>query len=104
VLRERLDTVMQQMAVFRAQLEGIAAVLAPEELLGLSPQEASLRKELAGDALQFLEDAKAAIDSGEPEDVVTALFNAANRIAVQLRDRVLDQVTAANPAPDHWPM
>ncbi|MDF3141805.1 MULTISPECIES: hypothetical protein [unclassified Streptomyces] len=84
-------------------MEGIAAALAPEQLAGFSPEERAARAELAGDALRLLEDAEVAVDSGEPVDVVVALVNAINELAVRLRDRVLDQAVASSPAPDHWP-
>ncbi|WP_189786735.1 hypothetical protein [Streptomyces capitiformicae] len=100
---EPLDVALQQMASCQSQLEGLAVALAPDELLGLSEQEAAARKELAGDALQLLEDTKAAIESGEPEDTLTSLVNATNRLAVQLRDRVLDVAVASSPVPEQWP-
>lgn len=40
---ERLDAAMRQMASCQSQLEGLAAALAPEEPLGLSVQEATVR-------------------------------------------------------------
>ncbi|GAB3008106.1 hypothetical protein GCM10023080_087420 [Streptomyces pseudoechinosporeus] len=100
---EPLDAAIQQTASCQSQLEGLAAALALEELHGLSTQEAAVRKELAGDALQLLADAEDAIDSGEPDEVVTALVNGANRLAGQLRDRVLDAVVASSPVPDQVP-
>ncbi|MFD4376816.1 hypothetical protein [Streptomyces sp. NPDC058486] len=100
---ERLESAMQQMVCVDKQLEGIAVTLAPEQLVGASPQERAARAELTGDALQLLEDLQTAIDAGEPEDVVLALINAISGLAVQLRDRVLDGVVASSPAPDSPP-
>ncbi|MER6162933.1 hypothetical protein ABT147_46985 [Streptomyces sp. NPDC001868] len=100
---EPLDVAFRQMASCQSQLAGLAVALAPDELLGLSELEAAARKELAGDALQLLEDTVAAIESGEPEDTLTSLVNAANRLAVQLRDRVLDDAVASSPVPEQWP-
>lgn len=94
---------MQQMVCIEEQLQGLAVALAPEWLVGASPQERAARTELAGDAFQLLEDTQAAIDSGEHEDVVVALINAISGLAAQLRDRILDDVVASSPAPDSPP-
>jgi hypothetical protein len=104
VLSERFESAMQELACFQEQLEGLAAILAPGQLTGSSPQERAARAELADDALRLVDDADAAIDSGEPADVVLALVNAIGGLAAQLRDRVLDEVVASSPAPDRWPM
>ncbi|MFJ2812120.1 hypothetical protein [Streptomyces sp. NPDC087294] len=95
---------MQQLICFRTQLDGMATTLTPEQLAGSSPDERAVRTELASDAHQLLEDAEAALESGEPVQVVVALVNASNELAVRLRDRVLDEVVASSPAPDHWPL
>ncbi|MFF8646544.1 hypothetical protein [Streptomyces sp. NPDC015345] len=100
---EPLDAALQQMASCQGQLAGLTSALAPDELLGLSVQEAATRRELADDALQLIEDAEAAIDAGEPIDVVTSLVNAINRLTDQLRDRVLDDVVESSPVPEQWP-
>ncbi|MFI1360263.1 hypothetical protein ACH4TV_42770 [Streptomyces sp. NPDC020898] len=94
---------MQQLACSREQMDGIAAALTPDQLVGASAQERAARTELAGDALQLLDDAVAAVDSGEGEDVLLALVSAIDGLAVQLRDRVLDGVVASSPPPDCWP-
>ena len=95
---------MGQLVCSRAQLEGLATALGPECLSGSSEQERAIRAELAGDALRLLDDAEVAVAAGEPEDVVVALVKAIQGLVVQLRDRVLDGVVAASPAPDHWPL
>lgn len=64
----------------QGQLTGLISALAPDELLGLSVQEAATRRELADDALQLIADAEAAIDAGEPVDVLTSLVNGVNRL------------------------
>jgi hypothetical protein len=95
---------MQQLICSRSQLDGIGATLAPGQLAGSSPEERAARTELARDAHQLLEDAEAAVDSGEPLEHIVALVNASNELAVRLRDHVLDAVVAASPVPDHWPL
>ncbi|MDQ0942779.1 hypothetical protein [Streptomyces sp. V1I1] len=97
---ERFDAAMQQLVCSRTQLDALVTALAPEQLAGFSPQEAAVRTELAGDALQLLEVTEAAIDSGEPENVLVALVNAVDVLAVQLRDRVLNGVVASIPPLD----
>ncbi|MEU6381646.1 hypothetical protein [Streptomyces sp. NPDC046909] len=94
---------MQQLISSRTQLENLAAVLAPEQLTSAAPEERAARAELCMDAIKLLEDAELAVDSGEPMEVVVALVNAIDGLAVQLRDRVLDDVVASSPAPDHLP-
>ncbi|MEU2271518.1 hypothetical protein ABZ568_34865 [Streptomyces olindensis] len=101
---ERLDSATQQLISCLSQLDGLAEVLAPEQLAGASAEERAARAELASDALQLLKDTLEAVESGERLEVVVALANAVDRLAVQLRDRVLDEVVASNPAPDRWPL
>jgi hypothetical protein len=55
------------------------------------------------DALQLLKDAEVAVESGEPVDVAVALVKAFDGLAVQLRDRALDEIAAGSP-PDQWSM
>lgn len=93
---------MQQLISSRTQLDRLAEVLG-EQVAGSSPEERAARAELASDALQLLQDAEAAVESGET-DAAVALVNAIDRLAVQLRDRVLDEVVASSPVPDQWPM
>lgn len=100
---EPLDAALQQMTSCQGQLTGLIYALAPDELLGLSVQEVATRRELADDALQLIADAEAAIDAGEPVDVLTSLVNGVNRLTDQLRDRVLDDVIESIPVPDQWP-
>ncbi len=99
---ERLESVAQQLVLTHTQLEGIAAVLTSDELAGGGPEERSTRRELCIAALQLLEDTEAAIGAGKPVEVLTALVNAANGLAGQLRDRVLDQAVESSPPPDPW--
>lgn len=94
---------MQQLGCSRAQLEGLAAALAPEQLAGASVEERAARAELAIDADLLIEDTVAAVESGGPVEVVVALVNAIDDLAVRLRDGVLDEVVASSPAPDSWP-
>ncbi|MFE9769438.1 hypothetical protein ACFYPC_33800 [Streptomyces sp. NPDC005808] len=74
---ERLDPAMNQLVLLHHQLQGLAVSLPPEQLAGGDPQESALRQELASDVFKLLEDTEAAVDSGEPEEVVVALANAA---------------------------
>jgi hypothetical protein len=94
---------MQQLILSRTQLENLAAALPPEQLVGGSAEERAIRAEFLDDALQLLEDTQTAIDSREPVEVLVALVNAIDGLASELRDRVLDEVAASSPVPDHWP-
>ncbi|MFI1205603.1 hypothetical protein ACH4VR_40315 [Streptomyces sp. NPDC020883] len=100
VTKDRLDSVIRANDLITAQLKGIAVALAPEQIAGSNWEESNLRVEIIDDALRLCEDAEAAIDSGEPDDVLAALLSAVDRLAVQLRDRILDQVVASNLPPD----
>ncbi|WP_438490810.1 hypothetical protein [Streptomyces sp. S186] len=103
VTNERLDSVIKANDLIQAQLEGIAMAVAPEQIAGSSWEEFNLRAEIIDDALRLCEDAEAAIDSGEPDDALAALMSAIGRLAVQLRDRILDQAVASNPPPETSP-
>ncbi|GGS23568.1 hypothetical protein GCM10010252_73520 [Streptomyces aureoverticillatus] len=80
VAAEPLDAALQQMTACQGHLTGLASAPTPDELLGLSAQQAATRKELAYDALQLIAVAKAAIDAGKPIDVLTSLVNEVNRL------------------------
>lgn len=87
---ELLESAIQRLIASRAQLDGLAQALPPEQLAGASTEEFAAWAELATDAHQSVE-------------MVMALVNAIDGLAVQLRDRVLDGVVASRPAPDVWP-
>ena len=100
---EPLEPVVQRLIASRAPLDGLAQALPPEQLAGASAEEFTARAELAIDVHHLLGDAVEAVESSESVEVIMALVNAIDGLAVQLRDRVLDGVVASNPAPDMWP-
>lgn len=98
---ERLAAAVRELGAMDGGLTRMAKVLSPAEVWSSDRAERDVRAALAYEALRLLEDAENALAAGEGEDVLTALVHTANGLCEQLRDRILDDVVAASPPPDH---